>query len=346
MNRCLLGWLMGGLGSLAMVGGCGKSVTGPDTSAADTGTTTTTTQAASKLTASPMNLSDISYIYPLGHMNPPDHTTPTNHIYFYRADRNLALNVYAPASGTVTDIMHPQADDKVTIQVNSDFSYYLDHLNLAASVTVGSAVTAGQLLGTTSSIAYAVDLGVVVASATVSGLVNPARYPATILHSVPPLDYYDEPLKGQLQAKVTRSGADKNGKFDYDVAGYLVGNWFHESLAVGSSFDPAGWSKHLTFAYHPVYPTKVRIAIGGVIASAGSHDIPADATPPSSVTPASGKICYRLMYIDPNYPLSEGNQSGLMIVQMMDTQTIKVEVISPSSAFTGEFSANAQIYVR
>ncbi|MFI5177952.1 MAG: hypothetical protein ACHQO8_05300, partial [Vicinamibacterales bacterium] len=36
--------------------------------------------------SSPIAPGAIKWIVPLGNLNPPDHTTPTDHIYFYFAD--------------------------------------------------------------------------------------------------------------------------------------------------------------------------------------------------------------------------------------------------------------------
>ena len=65
--------------------------------------------------------------------------------------------------------------------------------------------------------------------------VNPLRYPSTTVHGDAPLPYFDEPLRSRLYARVQRIGGDLDGRFDFDVAGRLVGNWILEGLAVNES---------------------------------------------------------------------------------------------------------------
>src|SRR5262250_950870 len=48
---------------------------------------------------SPLDPSVISSITPLGNLNPPGHTLPTNHIYFFHGTPGLP--VAAPAGGVV-----------------------------------------------------------------------------------------------------------------------------------------------------------------------------------------------------------------------------------------------------
>jgi len=60
------------------------------------------------LKTSPMHLGDFTNILPLGNLNPPDHTIPTDHIYFLLpndAEGNITVkNVYAPSTITITSI--------------------------------------------------------------------------------------------------------------------------------------------------------------------------------------------------------------------------------------------------
>ncbi len=59
-----------------LVAGCGDGGVGPEDELAGCG-------EAPFLTVSPMALSDIREIAPLGNLNPPGHVFPTDHIYFY-----------------------------------------------------------------------------------------------------------------------------------------------------------------------------------------------------------------------------------------------------------------------
>src|SRR2546428_13148945 len=50
---------------------------------------------------SPIDVGAISTITPIGNLNPPDHTLPTNHAYFFHPSAANA-EVRAPAGGTLS----------------------------------------------------------------------------------------------------------------------------------------------------------------------------------------------------------------------------------------------------
>jgi hypothetical protein len=122
-----------------------------------------------------------------------------------------------------------------------------------------------------------------------------------------------------------------------------VGNWFHESLAENppDSEGPNGWPKSLSFAYDYYDPSKVRISIGGTVAPPGVWTLPPGIPRPADVTVASGKVAYPLRYLE-----STQVQIGLMVVQMLADDRLKVEVFQGSQADTGSFDDRAQIYKR
>ena len=60
-------------------------------------------------TVSPIKQNDLLYVVPLGHLNPPDHTIPTDHIYLTVKDTNQiipnsAKEIFAPGDITITSI--------------------------------------------------------------------------------------------------------------------------------------------------------------------------------------------------------------------------------------------------
>jgi hypothetical protein len=92
------------------------------------------------LSVSPLADSLIAFITPLGNLNPPGHTLPTDHIYFYFVDPDhcpcdLATprEVRAPAAGTVAYILRV-TDDKVGIRIDDRVMYYPGHLRVAAGM--------------------------------------------------------------------------------------------------------------------------------------------------------------------------------------------------------------------
>jgi hypothetical protein len=304
----------------------------------------------SVFTVSPIPPNEIREIIPLGNLNPVGgHVFPTDHIYLdYR--HKLGLVVCAPAGGTITSIRDQFGGDvKIEIRVDDNISYYLAHLYLEPGIVVGSQITAGQKLGLASGKSM-LDLGTSDTRARLPGFANPARYPLPTLNTVSPLALFAEPLRSQLYEKVKRSGPDKNGKIDIDKPGRLVGNWFHESLAVRDSSrgDPAVWAKQLSFAYDVHNPKTVRISVGGTIAPAGLYGILDSALDPADVGRETGAVKYRLVRVD-----MEGSKrpstpaSGLLLVELIGEDRLKVEYFAgPTSDDVKDFDQQASVYER
>jgi hypothetical protein len=301
----------------------------------------------SSFTYSPIEPKQISYLLSLGWLQPVGHTIPTDHVYFwYSANTSLALPVYAPGGGKVQIILNVPAgginECKVWIKMNSEFTYYLDHIVLNPDIKVGSTLKAGQQFATTG-LGNSIDLGVIDNSIT-NSFVNPLRYVDQTLHCGKPFSYFTEPLKTTLYALVDREGSEKDGLVNVDVPGHLAGNWF---LDDGNFYKdgPTGWDKELSFAYDIQHPATIMVSIGGVLGLTGKWSLMANAIKPADVTPTNGKVAYPLWAVDPNPPHS-AEQRGLMLVQMMDAQHIKIQVFPGSLATDGIFDGNAKIYAR
>src|SRR6185312_4713506 len=101
------------------------------------------------------------FVVPLGNLNPPDHTLPTDHIYFYHRLRHPSApsyDVLAPAGGIVREARRGH-DDMLRVQVTATQTYYLGHVHLDAAIHDGMVVAAGQRVGITSTLSYGLDIG-------------------------------------------------------------------------------------------------------------------------------------------------------------------------------------------
>ena len=305
-----------------------------------------------QFTVLPVQMPANATITPLGHIQPVGHVLPTDHVYFYAVNidqpgtqDNVVRDVLAPGEGVITWIYLQTAgiqDYKVMFRMTENFYYYLDHVQLDPALKVGSIVHAGDKVGTTNP-GGTLDLGAFDMTTSLSGFLTPARYPDQTLRCVSPFKYFTEPLRSTLYAKIRRvpSAPDRDGRIDYDIAGKLVGNWFHESVPkTMESSGPNGWPKSLAFAYDYNDPSLVRVSIGGLVSSAGVWTIPSDAPRPENVGVANGAVAYRLMY------LGSPTQWGLMMVEMQAPDRIRVQVYPGSQAATASFDNTAQIYVR
>jgi hypothetical protein len=290
------------------------------------------------LTHSPVDLDSIAFITPLGNFNPPGHTLPSNHIYFYRA-KAQSYTVYAPVGGSIYEVYYNSGsnDYRVGIKASADFKVYLDHI-LYVSLKIGDTVHAGDVIGQTQADLYASDLGVVYQGIT-QPFADPNRYIEYSLHGDSPLKYFTEPLRSDLYAKVNRVNGSKDGQFCYDTVGTLEGNWFLQGLPEKDSTNVSNGDKQLCFAYDVSDGSVIRICIGGTVASAGLYYVQAGAPTPESVTVSSGQVNYQL-FVDNHSP-----QSGLLMVQLLSDTSVKVEYVA-GSATSGNFSSNACTYVR
>jgi len=292
---------------------------------------------------SPIEKSNIDFILSLGWIQPSGHTIPTDHIYFWypHESSDPPLPVYAPGAGVVNKILLVPVlnipECKVWVRMNDNFMYYLDHIVPYDSIKEGSTIKAGQVIGTTG-LGRSIDLGVIDYSILVD-FANPKRYYDEYLHCGKPLTYFVDSLKTVLYSKVDREGDDKDGEVNVDVKGALSGNWFLDDATFYTD-GPDGWEKELAFAFDIQHPAKVLVSVGGTIGLTGKWGIPNDAIQPKDVTVASGKVAYPLQYT------GGLTQAGLMIVQMLDADHIKVEVFPNSQASNAEFDGDARIYAR
>ncbi|MEO7966275.1 MAG: hypothetical protein ABIT38_20430 [Gemmatimonadaceae bacterium] len=291
-------------------------------------------------------------ITPLGHIQPVGHVLPTDHVYFYPVNFDhpgvpdtVTRPVVSPGEGIVTWMLYVSSGRphwKVMFKMTSNCYYYLDHLLPDPGLKVGSIVHAGDRIGTTDP-GGTLDLGAFDLSHTLSGFVTPARYGEQTLHCVSPWKYFTEPLRSSLYARIRRAptAPDRDGHIDYDIPGRLVGSWFQESLpATVESSGPRGWAKSLAFAYDYYDPSIVRISIGGTIAAPGVWNIAADEPRPVDVSRANGKVAYRLKNLEGS------QQSGLMLVEMLAANRIRVQVFEGRQAGTADFDERAQVYLR
>jgi hypothetical protein len=287
--------------------------------------------------ASPVAVEQIRFIVPLGSLNPPGHTVPTDHIYFYVADPALGesgasrrTDFFAPADGTVMAVIDNGigSDRKVYIQATPRMQYNIDHLIPSVALAPGTQVRAGDRLGTSGS-SYGIDLGLTNQDVTLPGLLNLARYTPGTEHTDAPLKYFDEPIRSQLYAKVRTIG-DRDGRIDHDVAGRLSGNWFDEA-----SQAP------LAFAYDTYDPSQVRIAVAsGLPLAPMLFGIAAGDPQPREVSVATGLVRYTVTRAGIDGAL------GQLLVQMLDDRRIRVELVpSPASPVT-DFSPAARTFAR
>jgi hypothetical protein len=315
------------------------------------------TNGPGTFTAAPLDVSEIQKIRPLGRLNPPVHTIPASHTsYVFDAAKppRKTLAVYAPASGSIIEIVQPEEEDyKVRVQVTQTFTYFLNHIMLNDNLAEGDFVAAGDPIGTTSTQSASIDFGVINTEYDVKGYVNQNRYMEKELHKDSPLKYYESNLQTQLYALVSRNSPDKDGVFAQDQEGKLIGNWFHGSVPndEDATKDQENWNRQLAFVYEHEYPTLFVISIGGHLNGEleGVFRPQDGALAPEKVTTASDTICYNLDWFDPDTSHLR-IRAGYLLVKMTGNSAIKVEAVADTAACgcacNQGFTSGSEIYVR
>ncbi len=368
------------VGIIAIVIACSTSrkIDTPATIPRNTSATSPTTNTSDEktgpvpFTVFPFDLSEINYITPLGNLNPPGHTFPTAKHYMHFNQSGKIINFYAPADGKIVKIMQwPHSIYGVTYGIvikhtktfRTAFEYFVNiDPAILSQVDLGNTnveenalipVTAGQVIGQVHGGSFRlVNLD------NKPCFIDPQKYCSSReaaftcdLYADSALKYYEEPLKSAVYSKLLpRYGTgDKEGKICYDVAGTLSGNWWLEGV---TDYYNAWGTVHLHFGYDMIYTTKMVIVSGYhwnlVPEGYGlKHQIHDSDIRPENVTPATGKVSYKLYNYEPTFPAvgEQQEQFRLMIVQMLDANRIKVEVFD-TQADTADFTANARIYTR
>ena len=235
-------------------------------------------------------------------------------------------------------------------------------------------VKAGQQIGTAWSFGL---LGFVTVDLTHTnkGYLNPESYRKAEnwrAHSASGFDYFTESLKSQIMAKNPRTKEPRGGKIDFDVEGKLVGNWFEKDSGGlrDTSVEPKQcgnfpcpyWDGHLAFVYDYVDPIQLRVSVGHDWGLTGRTPFGVKGNNPDfkNIGVPDGLVKYELVGLkdisrekgyDVNSSLITINDEtrilGTLLVQVVDTNTIKVEVFPGKTRdqISG-FTSNAKMYER
>lgn len=250
-------------------------------------------------TVSPVELDETTTIEPLGALNPPGHTIPTDHVYFFSAPRGgVGPTIRAPGDVYVLEVNGPEdlsqsGDFKLSFALcDGVFGFYLHMATVSEEVQSAfrdvpceenwlaghpelcarfsnHPVQAGTILGTAKA-SGPFDLGTYDYRAPLA-YANPYRYGDPDygrprgLYVTCPFDYYTPRMQRELYAKVSRTIEPRCGEVMQDVPGTLQGNWFYEDA---SPTSPSGWDGQLAFVYDHHDPSVAAISVGGIFMDA------------------------------------------------------------------------------
>lgn len=187
-------------------------------------------------TASPIAITEISNIVPLGNLNPSGHTFPTSHLYFFTKNRQIS-SVMAPSDIWITGIEssemlseNPYTDYSIRFSPCREFYAYFHHVsNISEELknafvapfnecqeyvtggelyrrckkNVNIPLKAGQALGKAGGAKGGLDLGTSDTRVAELQYANPSRWGEgkgnpLQLYVVCPIDYYPSGLRNEL----------------------------------------------------------------------------------------------------------------------------------------------------
>ena len=298
-----------------------------------------------------LNFEHFERIIPLGQLNPPGHTFPTDHVYFVLTGSSRPI--YAPTRSKVLFIESAgdYGDGAIRMAVTDSVTYYLGHIFVNENLKVGDVVEAGTQIGISGN-TVCVDFGVLNKNIE-NNFIN-SNYPITTLYGDKPLTYYSQELRSQLYSLVKPAspagyseyvydGGVTDGNFVYDVQNTLCGNWFKENSYDNSWYE---WEDTLAFSYNEYYTNQIRIASGlyGNAFAINNGDNPIK---PDNVNVSTGVVTYYL-YNANNTLMGEptGSYDWVMLVQMVSNTRIKLEIFNAVGGASYAFTSAALYYTR
>jgi len=338
---------------------------------------------------SPVNLEKTKVVVPFGLMA-GNHVTPVDHQYFQNFN-NLEPNieVYSVDGGIVKNIQSmtgryydPGQNKEIEV---TDYRLTIDHPCEISSIyihvaklseklskfapekdsytTVNVEVNAGEIIGWYTS---NVDFNLVDNNFLLKGFVNPEYYKSESwkVHVPPTFDYFTEDIKNKMIEKSLRSVEPFEGKFDHDIDGKLIGNWFEENTNFYEGLNRENyWETHISISPDYIDPTYFIISLGNYEGRPAQFGTKTNSPFPSDVSTESGIIKYELTsyqyYVDNilwdrksvakgiKAKSSESQVEGTVLFQLLEDRKLKVEIFprKKGSEVNG-FTINAKIYER
>jgi len=312
-------------------------------------------------------LNAIDEITPLGNLNPPDHTVPTEHLYFGHKEALGKTEFVSPGELRIHTLEFGQFGDYgVRFEVCDNIKGYFGHVHELSDFLkekfdnapcyqytegmrprefcereVDILLQPGDLIGYIGvSDQGSSDFGLVDYRIKLD-YVNKSRYGKDGLSKVCALDYFEESIKEKLYAKLEGNLPDACATPMHDIVNTLQGNWFYLEASEGQSSE---WNHHLAFVPSNIDPINEVVSIGGVFTDPFAlHFKPTDSSTYNRTfkdISADGLIyCY-------SGSTKFGNSfNGRIIVEMTSETSLKIE--KQSGACSGNYSfANPAVYER
>ncbi len=359
---------------VALVAACSKDGAGPDLGGLPA------CGPATLLTVTPMALGDIREIAPLGNLNPPGHTFPTDHIYFYPTI-GPAVPIVSPGAIRITQAMvqkrtgngQPELDDYgLDFYPCTTQQFYFAHLaslalSLAAQLgtldascsapymtggftyvqcrkNVSVDLLAGDSIGTAGGPTEgALDVGLVDNGSPPLAFVDPARVNSNTLHAGCPVDAFTTDVRDSLRVRFAVNG---NHRTIPPLCGTVMQDM--ANTAQGRWYFDATTNEdhHLALVHQNWDPTIGAFSIGTMVPGTSPNVLmfaPVDTgrlNRDFDLVTADGKL----------YCYEPTNLSGHVFVQLVSTTQLKIEVSTAAAtcgdSTTWSFSGSAATFAR
>ena len=311
--------------------------------------------SAEVFSVSPIALEQLASITPLGNLNPPQHTLPTQHMYFHPVRENdtpVEAELRAPGNVVVTSInttiyyqdgVEVRRDYGLMLRPCEGLLAYFLHIKeltpeLRAALSdegcwqtepledgqayaycrdeIEVSLEAGEMIGKVGGPPFGTfDLGLYDFDRSLD-YANPERYLPEALSIVCPLDYFEAGSREALYNKLEGNLASACGGVMHDVPGSLAGNWF---TGDANAFDPEGWHQQLSFAPDNHDAELSVISIGGVFTKAGRWAFKAE---------QDGVVNLAFELVRPGetlYCYESEDQAGRILVQLPTEDRLQIE---------------------
>lgn len=331
-----------------------------------------------KFTTFPVDMNKVPDIAPLGNLGPPGHTFPTDHSYISVGEdvggaygSGKAYDLFSPADVYLTSISWSKntqdpRDYTLYFAMCKDVIGYYNHVktvspkmqalidkydceafskqdpNSCTKVLDLDLFKEGELMGTVGLKQGNWDFGLIDLRVNLP-FVNPKRYPERSLHIQCAYDYYPAAMKKTFYDLIPRIDGTC-GRTMQDVAGTLMGNWFHENAQEEKVVD---WRMYLAFVEDNYFPDIKVVSVAGIFTNPAKYEFyPKDSgrinRKFSEVTSDGNIYCYQSEEVE---KFQSSRPTGKVVVQMTDKETLKIEHQS-GTCDGGEVLFNPEIYRR
>ena len=310
------------------------------------------------LIALPADISKLEQIAPLGNVDPPDHTLPTDHMYMmYPYGDATQKELYAPADIVITSVSYSReifngtdrgGDYRIDFYPCSELRLIYGHVDVL-SEKIMSAIGTPEAPGkgqcnnskqTTSEITNCIwDVDIKLSAGELLGTSNGWDLWATYegskggvlspeyyhnVDAVCPLDYWTSDLQTQLYSKVSRTAEPRCGEAYQDIRGTLQGGWFAHKSPNQAKTD---WSSHFSLTHHSVSNIG-QLAESGIIADQFMYNFTPKTVGTINVEPSQTKFgtlyCYQHEGSQ-RFPNGRMAGSGKVLLRLVDDHTMQIE---------------------